>query len=99
MSVALAAAIQAGNVQKAQELASALAQSHTRVSVNFDAASQEKKAREQEIRSVRGLNDLYKTKTKSKTGCICDLLILIRVGIQVKSSQVKSSKLYYLIII
>ena len=52
MSTALSAAIQAGNVKKAQELASLLAQSHTHVSVNFDAAPQEKKAREKEIRSV-----------------------------------------------
>ena len=52
MSMALSAAIQAGNVKKAQELASVLAQSHTHVSVNFDAATQEKKAREKEIRSV-----------------------------------------------
>ena len=48
----LAAAIQAGNVKKAQELASVLAQNHTLVSVSFDAAMQERKAREQEIRSV-----------------------------------------------
>ena len=52
MSVALAAAIQAGNVKKAQELASVLAQNHTHVDASFDAAMRERKAHEQEIRSV-----------------------------------------------
>lgn len=52
MSVALSAAIQAGNVKKAQDVALLLAQSHTPVSVNFDAAMRERKAREKEIRSA-----------------------------------------------
>ncbi|KAK7115205.1 hypothetical protein V1264_001125 [Littorina saxatilis] len=49
ITAALAAAIQAGNVQQAQEMAAALAHSHAPINVSFDTAAQERKAREQEI--------------------------------------------------
>ena len=55
MCEALTLAIQAGDVHRAQELVFMLTQSRTPVNIGFDAAAEERKAREQEIRSVGSL--------------------------------------------
>lgn len=49
VSEELAAAIQEGNVSKAQQLAAMLAQGHTRLTVSFDAEAQDKRSNEAEI--------------------------------------------------
>ncbi|XP_076470745.1 ranBP-type and C3HC4-type zinc finger-containing protein 1-like isoform X2 [Babylonia areolata] len=48
-AMALAVAIQMGEVATAEKLAAMLAQGHTNVSVTFDPAAEERRAREQEI--------------------------------------------------
>jgi hypothetical protein len=50
LSLELASAIAVGNEAKAKELVSRLAQSQTKLSINYDSAAEEVKAREQEIR-------------------------------------------------